>query len=221
MASQAQNSAPQDGKPRAGVRRQSPFPERAGGERRPPPRLRAQGHGVRAGSGPPPRTGRNTGRGRGRSRRRRERSPRTKRKRKRTRLVRKGGVPSHLPCLLAPEPKVPQPPLTHRLRSRAPAPPNRKRPLAPPPPPRQRPPDQSATTAQRTQSFLGSPLVPQSSSRDWLESATSPPARPAAWTESPSSTGPESGGDGGPSPLAPGRAACGRGLLPPLLGHSA
>lgn len=152
MAGQAQNRTPQDLKPRAAVRRESPWSQSAlegsGG-------LRAQGHGVRAGSGPTSPTWQKHRPGARETPAAPGAKPEDKKKAKKHEAAEKGGSSLVLTFLLTPEPKVPQPPLTRRLSSRAPAPPNRKRPLAPPLPPRQRPPDQSTTNPQLTQSFLG------------------------------------------------------------------
>lgn len=68
VASEAQNSTPQDVKPGAGVRRdRSPFQERAGGEQRPPPQAAPRGpQGREPAQAPGPRTSRNTGQEQGR-----------------------------------------------------------------------------------------------------------------------------------------------------------
>ncbi|XP_035110689.2 uncharacterized protein LOC118143790 isoform X2 [Callithrix jacchus] len=62
----------------------------------------------------------------------------------------------------------------------------------------QRPPDQSSANPPLTHSFPELPLVQQSHSQDWLESATSPRPRRVAWTRFPPNSSTRARWDGGP-----------------------
>lgn len=109
MASPAQNSAPQDLKPRAAVRRERPLSQsalaRSDGLR---PGCAPRATGSEPAQAPPPRTGRPGAR----------ETPAApgakledKKNAKKHEAAEKGGTCSHLPFLLTPEAKVPQPPL--------------------------------------------------------------------------------------------------------------